>query len=125
MQTNTSEPSQKYLINCQHGSDDPEKAIISLILAVTAAKNNEAVLFATSAASQLCVKGGARRVRAEGYEAADNLLDTFIRSGGKIWLCPACAKAKNITEQDLVAGVEIAGAPRSMAFLASGGKVLA
>ena len=125
MLTNTTETSQKYLINCQHGSDDPERATISLILAVTAAKNNEAVIFATSSASDLCVTGGADQVHAEGYETASDLLDAFITNGGKIWLCPACAKAKNISEDDLVAGVEIAGAPKSMEFLAAGGKVLA
>jgi predicted peroxiredoxin len=74
---------------------------------------------------QLCVKGGVNGLQAPGYEAAADLLDAFIDNGGKIWLCPACAKAKNITADDLIDGVEIAGAPRSMEFLAGGGKVLA
>ncbi|MEZ5489210.1 MAG: DsrE family protein [Gammaproteobacteria bacterium] len=121
----TSSLPQKFLINCEHGSNDPEKATISLILAVTASKNNEAVIFATSSASELCIKGGADNVSADGYEPASVLLDAFITNGGKIWLCPACAKAKNITADDLIEGVEIAGAPRSMEYLASGGKVLA
>ena len=125
MLTKPTETNAKFLINCQHGSDDPERATISLILAVTAAKNNEAVIFATSSASDLCVIDGAEKVHAEGYEPASDLLDAFVSNGGKIWLCPACAKAKNITTDDLVTGVEIAGAPKSMDFLASGGKVLA
>ncbi|MEX0965323.1 MAG: DsrE family protein [Pseudohongiellaceae bacterium] len=125
MANSTTATPQKYLINCQHGANDPERATISLILAVTASKTSEAVIFATSDACQLCVKGGAHSVQAQGYEAASELLDAFIGNGGKIWLCPACAKARNIGIDDLIDGVEITGAPRSMGFLASGGKLLA
>jgi len=52
-------------------------------------------------------------------------MSDFIANGGRIWLCPACAKAKNITPGDLAEGVEIAGAPRTMAFLESGARLLA
>ncbi len=60
----------------------------------------------------------------EGMEPLSDLIDQFLGNGGKIWLCPICAKVKNIGEEDLMAGVEIAGAPKTMAFLESGGKLL-
>lgn len=49
----------------------------------------------------------------------------FLANGGKIWLCPACAKAKGITTTKLIDGGAIAGAARTMANLASGARVLA
>ncbi|MBV1871826.1 MAG: DsrE family protein [Gammaproteobacteria bacterium] len=52
-------------------------------------------------------------------------MTTFIDNGGKIWLCPACVKAKGIIESDLIEGVEIAGAPKTTAYLASGAKLFA
>lgn len=62
---------------------------------------------------------------AKGYEPLIDLIDTFINNGGQIWLCPACARAKGISEQDLIEGVQIAGAPGTMAYLASGARLLA
>lgn len=116
---------QKYLVNCDYGLDNVERATIAFVLAVTASKSHETALFATSDASVFCTQGGADGLVAEGYEPLGELMQAFIANGGFIWLCPACAKAKGITESDLIEGVEIAGAPRTMAFLASGAKLLA
>jgi predicted peroxiredoxin len=123
--TTTQTRSDKYLINCQDGAAHPERATISFILAVTASKTAEAAIFMTSDAATLCVKGGADAVVAEGYEPLRDLMSAFVANGGAMWLCPACAKARGITQGDLIEGVEIAGAPRTMAFLAAGGKLLA
>jgi uncharacterized protein len=117
--------SDKYLINCQDGPAHPKRATVSFILAVAASKTAEAAIFMTSDAATLCVKGGADAVVAEGYEPLRDLMLAFVANGGTMWLCPACAKAKGITQNDLAEGVEIAGAPRTMAFLAAGGKLLA
>ena len=119
-----SEPKQKYLINIQEGENHLERATISLILAVTASKEHEAAMFVTSDAADLCVKGGAEGLVAKGLEPISGLMNQFVTNGGKIWLCKICAKVKGIKEEDLIEGVSIVGAPTSMAFLASGGKVL-
>ena len=121
----TTELNRKYLVNCQEGADHVERATISFILAVTASKTNETAIFITSNASDLCVKGGAEGLQAHGLEPISDLMEQFVNNGGKIWLCPVCATSRGINEGDLIAGVEIAGAPKTMAFLADGGQVLA
>lgn len=100
--------SDKYLVNCACGSDNPEKATIAFILDFTSSKINETVVFATSGASHLFMEGTASDFQAEGYESINGLIDGFIENGGKIWLCPACAKAKDINQEDSIHGVEIA-----------------
>lgn len=117
--------SEKYLINCAYGTDDPEKATIAFILAVTSSKTNETAVFAASDASELLLKNDRPQIQVDGYESLNGLIDAYIENGGTIWLCPACARAKGITDNDLIDGVEIAGAPKTMAFLAAGGKTLA
>ena len=116
---------EKYLINCQDGAKDVERATISFILAVSASKTSEAVVFVTSDAAQLCVKGGAGGLEFLGMEPLADLIEQFVKNGGKIWLCPICAKIHGINDEDLIDGVEVYGAPKTMAFLASGAKVLA
>ena len=117
--------SQKYLVNCEYGSNNPEKATISFILAFTSSKTNETAVFVTSDASYLFLKDDMPEVQAEGYDSVYNLIDGFIENGGKVWICPACAKAKGIGADDLIDGAEIAGAPKTMAFLADGAQTLA
>lgn len=125
MKTTTNEQ-QKYLINCSYGADDLERATVSFVLALSAASHNaETAMFATSDAAKLCVKGGTDNLTANGYEPLSDLVEDYVDNGGMIWLCPVCAKAKGITEQDLRPGVEIAGAPRTMEFMTSGAQLLA
>jgi len=125
MATQMTAQTDKYLINCQDGANNVERATIALILAVTASKTAEAALFVTADGAQLCVRGGSDGLVADGYEALGELLQAFLHNGGKIWLCPACARAKGIEPNHLLPGVEIAGAPKTMAFLASGARLLA
>lgn len=123
--TNTTQAPQKILINCQDGLNNIERATIAFILAVTASKTVETAMFLNAEATQLCIKGEIQNVVAPGYEPLNDLVSAYLANNGKIWLCPACVKAKNLTQEDLMPGVEIAGAPRTMAFLASGAQLLA
>ena len=125
MQTQT-KLQQKFLINCTHGANDIERATVSFILALSSSMNNaETAVFATADAADLCVTGGADALSADGYEPIDGLINDYVDNGGAIWLCPVCAKAKGITENNLRPGVEIAGAPRTMEFMANGAQLLA
>ena len=116
---------EKYLVNCHHGANDIERATISFILAVSASKTAKAAVFITSDASYLCTHGGTKGLVSEGFEPIEDLINQFVSNGGKIWLCPVCTTTKGIKNEDLRPGVEITGAPRTMEFLANGGKLLA
>jgi uncharacterized protein len=118
------ESTQKYLVNMQEGKEKLERATVSLILAVTSAKNHETSMFVTSDAADLLVKGATDGLVANGLEPIKDLLEQFVGLGGKIWLCKICAKVKGINEENIINGVEIVGAPTSIAFLDSGAKVL-
>jgi predicted peroxiredoxin len=115
----------KFLVNANYGPDNAEKATISFILAFTSSKTHETAVFAASGAADLLVKSKRPTVHAQGYEPLNGLIDGFVENGGKIWLCPACAKAKGVAQEDLIEGVEIAGAPKTMAYLESGARILA
>lgn len=120
--TNTQD---KYLVNCKEGKSNIEHATISFVLAASASKDHDAAVFLTADASYWAVKGAAEGHVYEGMEPIANLISQFTGNGGVLWVCPICAKIKGITADDLIDGAEIAGAPKTMAFLASGGHVLA
>ena len=54
---------EKYLINCQDGANNPERATISFILAFTASKTCETAVSVSVNIAQLSVKGGAAALR--------------------------------------------------------------
>jgi predicted peroxiredoxin len=116
---------QKYLINCEHGANDPEKATIAFILAFTSSKTNPTAVFITSDAALLMIRQNRPQVIADGYEPLNVLIDGYIANGGQIWICPACARARGIAEADLIDGAILAGAPKTMAYLADGAMTLA
>jgi predicted peroxiredoxin len=47
-----------------------------------------------------------------------------VASGGRIWVCGACAKPRNITQADLIEGAEIVGAATAVEALVNGAQTL-
>jgi len=113
-----------YLINSCFGPEDAERATVPFILANAAAGKGQARAFLTCDALNLVVKNGADGVVADGYTPVKTLIDEFIGKGGHIWVCKVCAAVMGITQDNLVDGAEIGGAPNTMAFLDDGAKVL-
>lgn len=115
----------KFLINCQHGSDDLEKATVALIVAsAAAAMDGQTAMFLTSESVRLATSGGADGLQAKGYPAVAELLRGYKENGGQLWVCPVCANARGIEPDDLIAGAEIAGAARTIGFVRDGAKIL-
>jgi predicted peroxiredoxin len=118
--------SGKFLVNCTFGSDDLEKATVSMIIAgASAAKEDETAVFMTGEAVRMATKGGIDGLALENYPSMAELFNSYLRNKGQLWVCPACASARGIGTGDLIEGAEIAGAARSIAFLNDGAKLLA
>ncbi len=113
------------LVNCAYGKNNPEEATVAFIAASAAVKMSTATaVFLTSDAVRLATPGYADDIRAEGYEPLKDFLDTFLAQGGKLWVCPACAKARGMTQDDLIDGATIDGVPTMLKFLEDGGITL-
>ena len=113
-----------FLINNAWGNDDLEKATIAFVVANAAAGKGDARVFLTTAGLALAQTGKADDWHAEGYAPIKDLINAYVEKGGVIWVCKACADAKGITQDDLIAGAELAGAGHTMGFLEAGGQVL-
>ena len=115
----------KYLINCQHGGDDVEKATVAMIVAGAAsAMDGETAVFLTGESVRMATKGGVDGLAAEGYPTLTDLLDAYVDNAGQLWVCPACAGARGIGAEDLIGNAEIAGAARTIGFINDGAKVV-
>ena len=87
----------KYLINCQHGGDDVEKATVAMIVASAAsAMDGDTAVFMTGESVRMATKGGVDDLAAEGYPSLTELLAAYAEYGGRRWVFPACAGARGI-----------------------------
>lgn len=115
----------KYLINAQHGADDIEKATVALIVAgAAAAMDSETAVFLTCDAVDMATRNGTDGLGADGYPAPAELIESFVDNGGKLWVCPVCAKARGIGADDLIDGAVITGAATMIGFVNDGAQVL-
>jgi len=88
-----------------------ELSSVGLTLANGAMTAEMAVgLFLTSAAIDLVRKSGIDHTHVHPMEPLKQLLDDFMRRGGKVWACPPCTNARGYDQSSLVEGVEIMGA---------------
>jgi len=115
----------KFLINCSHGKNNAEDATVAFIAAAAAtALSEEVVVFLTSDAVRLATPDYADDVQAEGYLPLLKFLDEFLAGNGKLWVCPACAKARGITQDDIIDSALIAGVASIIDYLESGAKTI-
>jgi predicted peroxiredoxin len=116
---------QSVLVNCSWGSDNPERATVAFIVAsAAAATKKDAAVFLTIEGVRLATKGYAETVRKDGYKPLKEFLDAFQESGGKVWVCGACANARGITPEQLIPGAQITGAATVIDFATNGATVL-
>jgi predicted peroxiredoxin len=112
----------KFLINCTHGAEDPERATLSFIVGnVAASADQEAVVLLTIDGAWLAKQGAADGVQKDGFPALKEVMQQFVGNGGQIWVCGTCTKPRGITEADLIEGASIVTAAFVVQHLAQGG----
>ncbi len=111
----------KLLINCTHGREDAERATLAFVMGnVAASADQEVVVLLTIEGVRNATRGYADDIRKEGFQPLKEVMQSFVGNGGKIWVCGACAKPRNITESDLIEGARIVTAANAVEWLASG-----
>jgi predicted peroxiredoxin len=66
-------------------------------------------IFLTSAAVDLARKRAVDTTQVNPLDPLKALIEDFLGRGGTLWACTPCVKARGYTQDDLIAGVLIAG----------------
>lgn len=100
------------IISGSHGTDDPTMATLPFMAAKTAKEEgHDVVLWLWNEAVTLGRKGAADHVHGVNLTPLKDLLAAVKAAGVPIWVCGACAVARQISGTDLVAGASIRGMP--------------
>jgi predicted peroxiredoxin len=97
------------VVTCDAGVDDPERCNQAFTVAATALSAGVTVsLWLTGEASWLAVPGRAEDVALPKATPLAELRDALL-AGGALTVCAQCAARRNITEDEVLAGVRVAG----------------
>ena len=115
----------RILVNCTHGKEDPERAILPFIVGnVAATADQETVVLLTIDGVWNATEGHAEKVQQEGFQPLREVMQSFIDNGGQVWACGACTSPRRITQVDLVPGAKIVTAANVVEYMASGASTL-
>jgi predicted peroxiredoxin len=109
------------VIKITAGKDDPERCGQALSVAATAVASGVAVsLWLAGEAAWFALPGRADDVSLPHSPRFGDLL-AGVLAGGTVTLCTQCAARRDITPQDVIEGVRIAGAPTFVAEVTAAG----
>ncbi len=112
---------KKFCVSLTWAKNDPDKATVAFVVAnAAAASEQETVVFLSVEAVRLSQQGHADDVHEEGFAPLRELMASFVKAGGKIWVCSPCFKRRKLDEQKLVDGATIVGGAKLVEFLSAG-----
>lgn len=101
-----------FIISGSRGTDDPTMATLPFMAAKTAKEQgHDVILWLWNEAVSLARKGAADHVIGVNLTPIKDLLAALQTAGVPIWVCGACAVARQMNEGDLVVGATIKGMP--------------
>ncbi len=104
------------IISGSRGTDDPTMATLPFIAAAAAREQgHDVVIWLWNEAVVLARKGVADHVVGVNLTPLKDLLAAAQAAGIPLWVCGACAVARQMGESDLVAGATIKGMPAYLA----------
>ena len=116
---------KKLAIVVSRGLDD-ERATVALTIANAGiASGQQVTLFMVSSGVDVIRKGAADNVHMNPLDPPmKELIDNFQSNGGRILVCPPCARVRGYTDDDFIDGVQVVGSPALHALILDGAATL-
>jgi len=117
---------KKLVIVNSRGFDDERSSVAWSIANTAVASGVRVTMFLVAAGADWVRKGAAVVARPNPLDPTmSDMIGNFIAQGGRILVCPPCAKVRGYGEDDLIDGATLAGAPVMLEELLSGANSLA
>lgn len=108
----------KFCVSLTAAKDNADKATVAFVVANAAvASDKDVVVFLSTEAVRLAVKGYADDIAEEGFAPLRDLMTNFAGAGGKIYVCSPCFKRRKLDESSLIPGAVIVGGAKLVEFM--------
>lgn len=112
----------KFCVNLTSSIDNTDKATVAFVIANAAvASDKETMVFLSTEGVRLAATGCAEKIHEEGFAPLKELMENFVKAGGKIFVCSPCFKKRGLEESNLVAGATMVGGAKLVEFLSTDG----
>ena len=116
---------QKLVIINSRGFDDERSSVAFSIANTAAASEMDVTMFLVSAGVDWARKGAADAAHPNPFDPGiGDMMKSFLGNGGRILVCPPCAKVRGYDETVLREDVVVAGAPVMLEEIVAGGASL-
>ena len=116
---------KKIVILITRGFDDERASVAWSIANASIASDMEVTVFLAAAGVDWVRKGAAVEARLNPLDPPMNdLIENVMSSGGKVLVCPPCARVRGYAEENLLDGVTVAGAPAMLEVVKEGAATL-
>lgn len=115
-------PEQKKLVIVNSRGFDDERSSVAWSIANTAAASGmDVTVFLVAAGVDWVRKGATEVARLNPLDpSVGEMIESYLDNGGRILVCPPCAKVRGYTEESLIERATIAGAPVMLEQIVNG-----
>lgn len=117
--------SRKLVIVNSRGFDDERSSVAWSIANTAVAAGMDVTMFLVAAGVDWVRRGAADVARLNPLDPTMNtMIGSFLENGGRILVCPPCAKVRGYGPESLIDGATLAGAPSMLAEISAGAAAL-
>jgi len=117
--------SNKLVIVITRGLDDERSSVAWSIANAAIASDLEVTVFLAASGVDWVRKGAADVAHLNPVDPPlRDLIGNLMSGGGRVLVCPPCAKVRGYSENDLIDGVTVAGAPAMLEVVKQGAATL-
>jgi predicted peroxiredoxin len=111
-----------FCVTITHCKQDPDKATLGFVVANAAQGSEKDTMVFLSSDGVYCAVSEEMAKIDEGapFAPLKDLVEKFVKAGGKIYVCTPCMKKRGITEADLIQGATPAGGAALVEWLSAG-----
>lgn len=119
------EAKQKLVVLITRGMDDERSSVAWSIANAGIASGLEVTVFLAASGVDWVRKGAADVARLNPLDPTlKEMIGNLMSNGGRVLVCPPCAKVRGYSQEDLIEGVTVAGAPAMLEVVKQGAATL-
>ena len=108
----------KFCVSLTCGKDNTDKATVAFVIANAAvASDKDTLVFLNIEGVHISQQGYADSIHEEGFAPLRELIENFVKAGGKIYVCAPCFKKRKLDEGKLIAGAAVVGGAKLVEFM--------
>ena len=116
---------KKLVVVNSRGFDDERSSVAWSIANTAAASDMDVTVFLVAAGVDWVRKGATEVARPNPLDPTiKDMVESFLGNGGRILVCPPCAKVRGYDADSLIDGATLAGAPVMLEEIQAGGSAL-